>query len=510
MLNQTGSRTRIPILTLALAMVTACGSGTNGVVSPSSVATAGPGVSNAAPSSQGPPFNIAISPAVTPGFDPAIHDYVINCASTPAVQLSVLAPQTVGFAYLGTTTRPALLQPRTAQFQQTLSILPGQRFSFLIGRGVYSVRCLPPDFPPLTTSATGTPQAEWYVFTPTIGAVSSYVIITDSRGTPVWWMTEPGGTANDAKLLGNDQITWSTITSFGEGGNYTIRDFNGQVLNTLSGNLDDHDLQPTPQGTYLAIRDVNRVCPPDCADLSPWGGSAQSAVLDAEIIEIDQNSNVLWTWRTRDHIALNEYADTGWYPSQGTDIIHMNAVEPDGSDGLMFSARHLNAIYHVTKSTGAIDWKIGGTNRPESLTVVGDARPTATGLEVLSGQHDVRKWPDGTISVHDNGTIANRPPFVIRYRLDMTSHTAQVVQQIQDARVGYSGCCGSARLLPGGNWLVQWGALPFMTELDPNGTPVVTIQYNMGSAFSYRAVPVAAGVVSVVALRRGMDMMAAN
>jgi hypothetical protein len=323
-------------------------------------------------------------------------------------------------------------------------------------------------------------------------------------------MTEPGGGAFDAKLLSKDQIAWTVSTALGVGGSYTIRNFSGRLLNTLSGNLDEHDLQPTPQGTYLAIREVNRVCPPDCADLSPWGGSAQSAVVDAEILEMDPNSNVLWTWRTRDHIALNEYGDTGWYPSQGTDIIHMNAVEPDGPDGLMFSARHLNAIYHVTKSTGAIDWKIGGTNRPESLTVVGDVRPTAAGVQVLSGQHDVRRWPDGSISVHDNGTLANRPPAVIRYRVDVTSRTAQVVQQIQDGRVGSSDCCGSARLLPGGNWLLQWGDTPFMTELDPSGAPVLTIQYNMGSVFSYRAVSVAPGVVSADALRQGMDAIAAN
>jgi Arylsulfotransferase (ASST) len=511
----------IKILTFAaLILMTACGSGSDGVGAASAAATTAPSVSNAAPSGPlglniqapsalGPGFNIAISPAVTPGFVPGIHDYVIDCTSAPTVQLSVLAPQAIGFAYLGTTADSALVRPTTAQFQQTLSILPGQRFSFSIGQAAYSVRCLPPDFPPLTSSEAGLPQAEWYVFAPTIGATSSYVIITDSHGTPVWWMAEPGGSASDAKVLGSDQIAWTIISPPGVGGNYTVRNFSGQLLNTLYGGLDDHELQPTPDGTYLAIHEVNRVCPPDCADLSPWGGSAQSEVLDAEIIELDQNSNVLWTWRTRDHIALSEYADTGWYPSQGDDIIHMNAIEPDGPDGLMFSARHLNAIYHVTKSTGAIDWKIGGTNRPESLVVVGDMRPSATGVEVLSGQHDVRKWPDGTISVHDNGTLASRPPSVVRYRIDMSNHTAQVVQEIQDARVSSSLCCGSARLLPGGNWLVQWGDNPFMTELDPNGTPVVTIQYNMGSAFSYRAVPVAPGVVSGDALRQGMDAMAA-
>jgi hypothetical protein len=187
----------------------------------------------------------------------------------------------------------------------------------------------------------------------------------------------------------------------------------------------------------------------------------------------------------------------------------MNAIEPDGTDGLMFSARHLNAIYHISRTTGAVDWKIGGTHRPESLTVIGDIRPTAVGAngQVLSGQHDVRKWADGTVSVHDNGTLVGRAPSVLRYHLDLVNRTAEVVEEIHDARASPAFCCGSARLLPGGNWLIQWGATPFLTELDPAGNPVLTIQYNKGSTFSYRAVPVLQGIVTADTVRDGMDAM---
>jgi hypothetical protein len=186
----------------------------------------------------------------------------------------------------------------------------------------------------------------------------------------------------------------------------------------------------------------------------------------------------------------------------------MNAVEPDGEGALLFSARNLDAIYHITKSTGAIDWKLGGSQRAESLTVIGDTRPTATGTtgQALSGQHDVRLLPDRTVTLHDNGSNANRPPFAMRYVIDETARTAQVVEAVQDPRATYSGCCGSARRLPGGNWVVQWGENPYMTELDPSGNPVLTISYQ-GTTFSYRAVPILPGVVSADQLRQGMDNM---
>jgi hypothetical protein len=55
---------------------------------------------------------------------------------------------------------------------------------------------------------------------------------------------------------------------------------------------------------------------------------------------------------------------------------------------------------------------------------------------------------------------------------------------------------------------MQWGDNPYMTELDPSGNPVVTISYNLGAAFSYRAVPILSGVVAADQLRQGMDAMA--
>lgn len=455
---------------------------------------------------------LQIVPAQRPDFDPSIHDYVIDCSSTTAVDITATAAALHGFVYLGSTANPKPVWPdQEAALRQTVQLKPGQGFRFYLqSGGIYSVRCLPPDFPPLTVSVTGTPQSQWYVFSPDLGngGDGNYVIITDPHGTPVWWLQEAAQFIVDAKVLDSHHIAWARQNA---PGSYYIRDFDGTVSNTLTyPDLDIHDLQLTSQGTYYAIRYVNRVCPPDCADMSQWGGSAQMSVTDAEIVELDSNSHLLWSWRTRDHIDLAETGDIAWFPGIGADIIHMNAVAPDGDDGVLFSARHLNAIYRIVKSTGAIDWKIGGVPRAESLTILNDSRPTATGFNTLSGQHDVRRWPDGTVSVHDNGTLVLRPPAVIRFQIDTTNRTANVVQTLSDSRVTGSGCCGSARLLDSGNWLVQWGAADYMTELDATGNPVLTINYNLGTTFSYRAVPVPTGMVTAATLRAGMDAIYAE
>jgi hypothetical protein len=452
-------------------------------------------------------IQVDVQPALTPNFQPSIHDYVIDCNSNPSVLFT---------AQIGDRVEVFVNDVRAAEPGQTarlaVPLAANQRFTFAFGDSStgqrYSVRCLPPGFPPLSTSVATASQTQWYLFSPSLFGDNGpyYVIVADANGTPVWWMAETQDrTPFDANLIGANRIAWT----IGDG-SFTLRSFDGIVQNVLGSGLDGHEFQLTPAGNYLGIQYVSRECPPDCADMSAWGGSAQAAVTDAEILEIDRRSNVLWTWRTRDHIALSESGTRPWFPVVGNDIIHMNAVEPDGEDALLFSARHLDAIYHITKSTGAIDWKLGGAARAESLKVIGDTRPTATGAagQALSGQHDIRLLADRTITLHDNGTNANRAPFAMRYVIDETARTAQVVEAVQDPRATYSICCGSARRLPGGNWVIQWGANPYMTELDPSGNPVVTISYHLGATFSYRAVPILPGVISADQLRQGMDDMA--
>jgi hypothetical protein len=511
---------RILLVVSAVSLAAACGGGKSYNSLDPAASSLGDATSIPNPPTSASAVKVYISPGLTPNFDPSIHDYAINCVSNPEVQFTAQMPESNFALYVpGDSPNRPLSYPINS-FQRTFSLAPGQRFRFVIGVGTeeYSVRCLPSDFPPLSVSANGTREAEYYLFAPTLSfslpanvKQSSYVIITDANGTPVWWKSEPLGEAIDAKILGPDQITW-TLQNNGPVAQYVIRNFAGERINTIGSDLNDHDLQPTPSGTFLAIHDVQRICPPDCADMSPWGGSAQMGPLDQEIVELDQQSNVLWTWRTRDHIALVESGEGGFFPGVGVDIIHMNAVEPDGADGVLFSARHLSAIYRIVKSTGAIDWKVGGTPRAESLVVMGDTRPTTMGVNgiALSGQHDVRKWPDGTVSVHDNGTMANRPPSIVRFQIDPAAKTAQVVEQIQDMIDAASICCGSARRLPGGHWLVQWGGIPYMSELDSRGNSVLTINYNAGPQFSYRAIPILPGVVSAEVLREGMDVMSFN
>jgi hypothetical protein len=176
------------------------------------------------------------------------------------------------------------------------------------------------------------------------------------------------------------------------------------------------------------------------------------------------------------------------------DLVHLNSLQSDG-DGVIVSARHLDAVLRIRRSDGGVDWKLGGTHTDRSLAFAGD----------LGGQHMARRLADGTLTLHDNGTRRGRPPRALRLALE--GRTARIVERVTDPRVSSSFCCGSATRLAGGHWLMSWGGSPLITELAADGSPVLTLRLGVG-AFSYRAYPVSSSLLTREALHAGMDAMA--
>jgi hypothetical protein len=372
------------------------------------------------------------------------------------------------------------------------------------------VRCLPGDFFRWTASRSGATQAEWYMVTPAVPQ-SPYAAIFDTNGVPVWWMSDSPPPI-DAKLLSNGNLAWVPKTGFGFGDTFGIayeeHRLDGTTVRSIGAvgvPTDFHDLQLLPNGNYLLLG----YRPRDGVDLTSIGGPSNATVLDGEIQELTPAGTLVWSWNSKDHIALSE---TGRWASErparlpdgrtAYDLVHINSVEPDG-DGLLASFRHLDAVLRISKSTGDVLWKLGGVSRPESLTVVGDSRGGPT---TFGGQHDARRYGDGTVTVYDNGTNLHRGPRAVRYRIDTAAKTATLIEQLTDPGAPSSFCCGSARKLAGGNWVSSWASNPLVTEATSAGNRVFTLSFE-NIALSYRAFPVPLGVLSRTALRNGMSTM---
>jgi hypothetical protein len=311
-------------------------------------------------------------------------------------------------------------------------------------------------------------------------------------------------------------LAWSTFTN-GQYASHSVPYEEHRLDGTLVRRIaavgaptDGHDLQVLPNGNYLTLSYVPR----DGVDLSAYGGGKNATVVDAEVQEVTPRGKRVWRWNSKDHIALDESKPFMKSIISGPvktadgrpahDLVHINSVEPDG-DSVLISMRQTDSVYKVSRKTGAIEWKLGGTQTPQSLAVTNVPDPSV----VMTGQHDARLLPDGTLTVHDNRTLSGERPRAIRFRIDEAARSATLIEAITDPAATYSNCCGSARRLAGGDWVMSWGASGLVTELTPTGRRLYGLRLGGHSgADSYRAIPIMPAQMSIKALRAGMDIMA--
>jgi hypothetical protein len=463
------------------------------------------------PTAAGASVRITTDPTLSPPYKPYISDYVSRCVPGSDVRVSVSASD-------GDRVAVGSRPERSGDFTDGVKRKSGTSFTVKVASHgqttTHHVRCLPRDFPDWTTRRTGTPQAQWYVLTPTGPHSFGYVAIFDTHGVPVWWMHASSYAPWDGKLLPDGNLAWarSLDTHFGVDPSIGWEEhrLDGRLVRTLKTTgspTDTHDLEQLPNGHYL----LDTYKPRSGVDLSPYGGPKHARVYDGEIQELTRAGKVVWSWNSKDHIGLSE---TGrWYPrilasengepaSKRTyDLVHLNSVEPDG-DGYVVSARFLDAVFRIDKATGDVTWKLGGTKTSKSLAVENDPLASLP----FDGQHDARLYSDHTLTVFDNGSLSPRRPRVVRYGIDTGKRTATLIEQIRQSETPRSTWGGSARKLPGGNWVIYWGGTRLMTEMTVAGEQVLGILLggDVHDVYSYRAFPMPPGQLSAKTLRHAM------
>jgi hypothetical protein len=457
--------------------------------------------------------HMTTDPGLRPAFDTGIGDYVSRCVPGQPLHFAVSATSGDRVAVGGN-------PERTGNFSADVTRQTGDVVGVRVtsnGRTTsHHVRCLPRDFPAWTFVRRARPQAAYYVVTPLPPSPEGYLAIFDGHGVPVWWFYSSAYGPWDGKLLPDGNLVWArqlnALFSTQPGMAWEEHRLDGSKVREIKAAdtpTDWHDLEPTADGNYLIELYRPRK---ETVDLSKHGGSEHSRVYDGEVQELSPEGKLLWRWNSAKHIKLSETRWWSWIhmrvdkkpESQRIyDLIHLNAVQDDG-DGVIISSRFTDALYRIRKKDGSLDWKLGGTHRKNlSLDVKGDRPAPST----FSGNHDVRLAGDGTVTVFDNGTLVKRAPRVARFRVDRQKRTAKLVEQFKEGRIPDSGWGGSARKLPGGNWVVQWGGTPLMSEYAPGGKPVLDIRFEE-SLHSYRAFPILPGQVRASALRQGMTAVA--
>ena len=453
-------------------------------------------------------LSITTTPALFPRFSTSVPDYVSRCDDSAPVQVSISAPS-------GTTVTVEGAASGTGTFTTSVTRDVGQDFTIVVQSGsgttTHHVRCLPGDFPSFTAQRTGRTQSEYYVTAPSAGVGgSSYPIVFDTNGVPVWWGAKTAGFF--ALLLPDGHVAWNN-SSTNRVEEYT---FDGQFVRsyrTVGQQYDFHDLVVLPNGNALVVSVTQK----PHVDLSSWGGPSDATIFDHTLQEVTPQGAVAWSWVTSEHVPVTEttqhwrdqeLAEPGGTFGDAFDPYHYNSIEPtpDGT-AVVVSFRHLDAVLKIDKATGNIVWKLGGTTTPASLDVVGDREFQPGGGGGFGGQHDARLLDADTVSIYDDGSGRARPPRGVTYDIDETAGTATLVQTVRDPLESNVFCCGSFRRLPGGNVVFGWGG-------NANGTPDITESTRAGArlfaldftnTFVYRGIPVLPGVLNRDVLRSGMD-----
>jgi arylsulfotransferase ASST len=333
--------------------------------------------------------------------------------------------------------------------------------------------------PPLidVTTGTGSPASGFVCLTP------SGPLLVDSAGNPVWIHPVPQAAANlrVQTYRGQPVLTWwqGEIAAYGVGtsGEYVILDTSYRRLMTVQAKkglpADLHEFIINGEGVayFTAYRSY-------MTDLTSVGGPSQGQALDATIQAVDlATGKLVFDWSSAAHIGFSEsyqkYAQDAPY-----DPVHLNSIDftPDGK--LLVSARNTWTIYKIDPTTGAIIWRLGG--KKGDFTLDEGTR--------FAWQHDARTQADGTISLFDDEADPAEAPQSrgLVLNVDETTRTASVkTQYVHPGRALLAGSQGSFQHLPNGDVLLGWGAEPYFTELQADGTMVLDGKLLSGT--SYRA-----------------------
>ncbi|MEJ7764844.1 MAG: aryl-sulfate sulfotransferase, partial [Acidimicrobiales bacterium] len=395
----------------------------------------------------------------------------------------------------------------------------------------YWIRCLPHDFPEMQFDRPGSPSPGWYLTgnfgLAKDGSSSTYAIILDNQGTPVWYQKAPGGAIDTRLLPGGTpetpKIAWAPnlgpTVGADQNGGYNVYDLatrTSEVVTTTTGPTDQHELLTLPNGNRMMIASPLR----SGFDLSgfPAMAEANNTIVDCVIEEIHPSGQAVWVWRASDHISPAENTHPVILTVNGqsaADIYHCNSVDvepPDAAivspsaDDVLISLRHTDSLYLIDRGTGGISWKLGGNSQPGFST-----RPRFAVQGGLSGQHDGRFQPPVSgkkrISLYDNGTFSDVAARALELTIDEAAGTATTALERRAPDGKRALATGSFRRYEASD-LIGWGLktadpaprVDGFTELDKQGTPLFSMFYPKGDA-GYRVVKEPLGALDADLLR---------
>lgn len=353
----------------------------------------------------------------------------------------------------------------------------------------------------------------------------SCIARTDLQGAPTWSHCAPGYVFLTRAVPGGTLLMLSNTTST----DYAVSEINlsGVTLHTITESsansqlaalgkqsiIDfNHEAMRLPNGYTAVIAHNERL-------YTNVQGSGTVDVLGDEVLVLDTNWNIVWTWNAFDHLPVSRAAVLGetctpcpqidigqccpiTLAAQANDWLHSNSLAYDSTDGnLIFSIRNQDWVvkfaYQDGTGDGHLIWTLGNQGNFNMLNTPNIPSPW------FSHQHDVEVLVNNNpkqLILFDNGNTrrASDPTANSRGQvltIDEVAMTADIHTNV-DLPV-YAKGYGTAQVLDNGNYWFQAGAVGGTNSPEPTrafeylpsgftGVLMYQIQFNDTSYRSFR------------------------
>lgn len=352
--------------------------------------------------------------------------------------------------------------------------------------------------PPITMDSINNPSPG-YIFMATWdrnvpAQYANFIFILDSSGNIVD-SVRVNGAAYDFQVQPNGLLSYalgsfsSNIPLPGEELQHMVLDNSLTPVDSFKMKngytTDFHEFKMLPNGHVMMmsyhtiIYDMSKIVP---------GGKTNASLVINIIQEQDLDKNVVFEWRNIDYIPITD-SDLDLKSSRlnyGT----LNGFDIDHDGNIIASFRNHSEIMKINRKTGELMWRMGGPR--SEFTFIGEHEENAP--YYYSRQHNIRRLPNGNISLFDNGQF-HTPPYsrAVEYNLDEVNKVATLVSDWQYP-IGNIFCAtaGNAQKLSNGGWFIGYGVpkpdfvVRNVVEVHPDGSIALELSLPIG-VLAYRA-----------------------
>jgi hypothetical protein len=177
------------------------------------------------------------------------------------------------------------------------------------------------------------------------------------------------------------------------------------------------------------------------------GTEADGKIYADYLVEMTQQGDVVWEWRSWEHLDPAAYPVT--LQDRRAEWTHGNTVAETADGHLVVSFRNISTVVMIERASGNVVWALSSPP--------------------LAQQHDPRPLPNGNLLIFDNGTHRRDHPATFSRVIEVDPRTSAIVWEYTDPSLFefFSPYISGAQRLANGNTLICEGCHGRIFEVTP-------------------------------------------